>query len=128
LSEADRLPWARPAQVLLRTAHIMAMALLLGGLALGAGYERLKASIAATILSGLLLLLLDLAKGSTALTQGSGAAVLLKLMLLGLGCLFPRARFEWYLAATAVASIGAHMPGRWRHFSWVSWKVISPRG
>ena len=118
------LPWARPAQVGLRTIHILAMALVLGGLAQGAGFERLRAAILATILSGLLLLAVDLAKGATSLTQGSGAAVLLKLVLLGLGNVVPRERLGWYLAATAVASIGAHMSGDWRHFSFRSWKVI----
>jgi hypothetical protein len=117
--------WTRAVQVGLRTAHIMAMALVLGGLALGAGFERLKVSILATVLSGALLLGLDLAKGASVVWQGSGAAVILKLLLLGLGNLFPAARLEWYLAATAVASIGAHMPGSWRHFSLLHGKVLS---
>jgi hypothetical protein len=117
--------WTRAVQVGLRTVHIMAMALVLGGLALGAGFERLRASILATVLSGVLLLALDLAKGSSVLHQGSGVAVLMKLLLLGLGNLFPAARLEWYLAATAVASIGAHMPGSWRHFSLLHGKADS---
>ena len=119
-----RMPWARPFQVALRTAHIMAMALVLGGIALGAGADRLEGAILATVLSGVALFLLDLAKGSAALTQGSGVAVLLKLALLGLGNLMPQARLPWYLAATAVASIGSHMPARWRHFSFIQWRVI----
>jgi len=117
LSQERRLPWARPVQVILRTVHIMAMALVLGGLAQGAGWDRLKAAILTTVFSGALLLALDLAKGSSVLHQGSGVAVLLKLALLGMGNLLPQARLEWYLAATAVASIGAHMPRSWRHFS-----------
>ena len=119
-----RMPWARPFQVALRTAHIVAMALVLGGLAQGAGAARLEGAILATVASGLLLMLLDLATGSSALTQGSGVAVLLKLALLGLGNLMPQARLPWYLAATAVASIGSHMPARWRHFSFIQWRVI----
>jgi len=118
-----RAGWSRAAQVGLRTVHIMAMGLVLGGLALGAGFERLKISIAATVCSGMLLLLLDLAKGSSALHQGSGVAVVLKLLLLGAGNLFPQARLEWYLAATAVASIGSHMPASWRHFSFLHGRV-----
>ena len=118
------MPWARPFQVALRTAHIMAMALVLGGIALGAGADRLEGAILATVLSGVALFLLDLAKGSAALTQGSGVAVLLKLALLGLGNLQPRFRLAWYLAATAVASVGSHMPASWRHFSFIQWRVI----
>ena len=124
MNRAGAMAWARPLQVGLRTVHIMAMGLVLGGIALGGGLERLRGAILATVVSGLLLLAVDLAKGSSALSQGSGAAVLLKLALLGLGQLFPQARLEWYLAATAVASIGAHMPASWRHFSLLEWKVI----
>jgi len=121
-----RLAWARPVQVTLRTLHIMAMGLVLGGVALGAGYGQLKAAVLTTVVSGTLLLALDLAKGSSALHHASGGAVLLKLGLLGLGNLFPQSRLAWYLAATAVASVGSHMPGTWRHFSLLDWKVVSP--
>ena len=37
--------------------------------------------------------------------------------LLGLGIAFPAVRFELYLAATLVASVGSHMSSSWRHFS-----------
>lgn len=123
-SASRRLPWARPFQVGLRTLHIMTMGLLLGGVAQGADRSRLATALLLTVLSGILLMVLDLAKGSSNLTHASGAAVFLKLGLLGLGNLFPQARLQWYLAATAVASIGAHMPATWRHFSLVHWKVI----
>jgi len=116
--------WARLTQVALRTVHITAMGLVLGGVALGAGHGRLRGAIAATLLSGVLLMVLDLVQGSSSLHQGSGAALLLKLLLLGLGNVFPQARLQWYLAATAVASVGAHMPGRWRHFSFLYWRVL----
>ena len=51
-------------------------------------------------------------------------AVLLKLGLLGLGWLQPDYRLLWYLVATFVASVGAHMPGAWRHFSFRTWQVV----
>ena len=87
----------RIAQVVLRSVHIAAMGLVLGGVALGAGFGRLHLAILVTVLSGL--------------------ALLLKLGLLGLGQAFPGARLPWYLAATVVASVGSHMPGAWRHFT-----------
>jgi hypothetical protein len=110
--------------VVLRTVHICAMALVLGGLALGGGFERLRTAILLTVLSGVLLFLLDLAKDPGFLVQGSGVAVLLKLALLGLGNLWPGDRFQYYLAATAVASVGSHMSGAWRHFSFREWRVL----
>ena len=116
--------WSRIAQVVLRSAHIAAMGLVLGGIYLGGGFERLRAAILLTVASGLLLAAVDLAKGPGFLLQGSGAALLLKLALLGLGNWWSGARLEWYLAATVVASIGSHMPGAWRHFSFRAWRVL----
>ncbi len=124
MNEGSALPWARPFQVGLRTIHILAMALVLGGVALGAGHDRLKTSIVATVLSGALLFALDLAKGTTVIHHASGVAVLVKLALLGVGNLLPQQRLGWYLAATAVASIGSHMPGSWRHFSLIHGNVV----
>ena len=108
--------WSRIAQVAIRSLHIAAMGLVLGGVYLGGDFARLRAAILATLLSGMLLAGLDLAKGTSVLRQGSGAMLMLKLALLGLGNLFPAARLPWYLAATLVASVGSHMPGAWRHF------------
>jgi len=115
---------SRLAQVGLRSIHIAAMGLVLGGIHLGGGFERLRSAILVTVLSGLVLAAVDLAKGPGFLLQGSGAALLLKLALLGLGNLFPAARLQWYLAATLVASVGSHMPGAWRHFSFREWRVL----
>ncbi len=100
------------------------MALVLGGLPRGADFAALRTPILLTVASGLLLFSLDLAKDAAILGQGSGVAVLLKLGLLGLGCLQPAHRLPWYLAATLVASLGSHMPGAWRHFSFLQWRVL----
>jgi thiamine transporter ThiT len=107
----------RWASVLLRTAHIAGMGVVLGGVFLGAHHEALATAIWATILSGLLMMLMDLLKDPWYLLQGSGLMLALKLTMLAVGFyLLPEQRFAWYLAATAVASIGSHMPGRLRHF------------
>ena len=111
------IPGARALQVLLRSLHIVAMALVLGGIARGADFEALRWPILWTILSGVLLLVVDLVRRCLRLSQGSGAMLLLKLGCLGLGNLFPASRLEWYLVATFLASIGSHMSGDWRHFS-----------
>ncbi len=118
------LPWARPVQVLARTLHIAAMGVLLGGVAFGVGVERLWWPIALTIASGVLLFAIDLAKSAVCLYQGSGVAVLLKLALLVAGQVFADSRIWWYLAATVVASIGSHMPGSWRHYSFIDRRVL----
>ncbi|MGA2082038.1 MAG: hypothetical protein ABSH53_15715 [Holophaga sp.] len=116
--------WTRGIQVALRSVHIAAMGLVLGGIWLGGGYDRLRTAILAAVASGLLLALVDLFKGPGFLLQGSGAALLLKLALLGLGNWYSGARLEWYLAATLVASVGSHMPGSWRHFSFLEGRAL----
>lgn len=121
---AGRPSWSRIAQVFLRSVHIAAMGLVLGGVYLGGGFERLRLAILLTLASGLLLALLDLAKGLEFLYQGSGVALLLKLALLCLGNWFAGARLEWYLAATLVASVGSHMPSAWRHFSFRHGRIL----
>lgn len=116
-SPPRRLPGARPVQVAARTAHVVAMGLVLGGVAYQAPAGALLPPLLVTALSGLLLLGIDLAKSFVFLYQGAGAAVLLKLLLLGLGHALPAWRLELYLAATAIAAIGSHMNRTWRHFS-----------
>jgi hypothetical protein len=115
---------SRACQVGARTVHVAAMGLVLGGIAFAAPHSALALPIALAVASGLLLLGIDLWKGDGYFTHGSGLAVLLKLALLGLGQLFPAARLECYLAATAVASIGSHMPRTWRHWSFLPRRVI----
>lgn len=114
----------RVVKVVARTVHIVAMALVFGGVAYAAPMRALVLPLALTLASGLLLLGLDLWKSGTWLTQGGGVAVLLKLALLALGQSFPAARFECYLAATSIASIGAHMPKSWRHWSFLHRRVL----
>jgi hypothetical protein len=115
---------ARAWQVGARTVHIAAMALVLGGVAWRVPPRDLVAPIALTVLSGVALLAIDLWKSLAFLHQGSGVAAVLKLALLGIGELFPAARFEWYLAATVIASIGSHMPRAWRHYSFLHREVL----
>jgi hypothetical protein len=100
------------------------MALVVGGIPFGADVQALRGPLLITLASGVLLFAIDLARDLAILTQGSGVAVLLKLGLLGMGVLQPSARLPWYLAATLVASVGSHMPGSWRHFSFITWKVV----
>jgi len=112
-----QLHWSRPLQVAARTVHVAAMGLLLGGIAFQAPPAQLRLHILLTVISGLLLLAIDLGKSFIFLYQGAGAAVLLKLLLIGAAHALPAWRLELYLAATAVASVGSHMNSAWRHFS-----------
>ena len=108
----------RWASVLLRSVHIAAMGVVLGGVFLDSKHETLAVAICITLVSGGLMLLMDIFKDPGVLLQGSGLLVILKLALLAIGFFFlPEQRFGWYLAATFVASIGSHMPGWLRHYN-----------
>lgn len=118
------LRWGRAAKVLLRTVHVVAMALVLGGLAYGAPEPALAVPVVLTVASGVLLLVVDLAGSCVFLYQGAGVATLLKLALVLLGALVPSVRLPLYVAATVVASVGSHMSGRLRHYSLVHGRVL----
>ncbi|HUJ29014.1 MAG TPA: hypothetical protein VLW85_23500 [Myxococcales bacterium] len=108
--------YQRAVEVALRSLHIVSMGIVLGGIAAGGTRQTLRLFIVATLATGALLLATTLARGCLRLSQGAGAALLLKLALLGLGNLFEGARLECYVAATLLTSIGSHMPATWRHY------------
>jgi hypothetical protein len=109
-----------------RSLHLVTMGLVLGGVAAGAEDLRGRAMLAATA-TGVVLLATECAGKRIAMSQGSGALVILKLALLGLAGAHPALCLPALVAATLVASVGAHMPFAWRHFSFVTWRVV-PRG
>jgi hypothetical protein len=113
----EKRPSSRAIQVGLRTIHITAMGLVLGGVAMGGTHDTLLVPIVVTVATGVLLLAVMLAYRTLSLRQGAGWALFLKLGLLGLGNLLPVHRLEFYVAATVVTSIASHMPGSWRHFT-----------
>ena len=121
--EPRRFPFNRFSQNIVRTIHIVSMGMILGGVARGGDHDSLWTWIVMTVVSGLCLFGIDLYKTGRFMIEGSGVAVWIKLGLIGLGNLFPGARLELYIAATAVASIGSHMGPAWRHFSFWEWRV-----
>lgn len=119
------IPGNRFFLVVTRTAHIAAMGVLLGGVAFHVPEHDLWTAFLWTTGTGAALLALHLYKSCIFLYQGSGVAMALKLVLLVLSKACPDFRVELYLLATAVASVGSHMPGAWRHFSFLDWEVVT---
>lgn len=76
--------------------------------------------------SGAGLMALELYKTARWLFLGKGLAVLVKLLLLLLVPLFWEARFPLLLAVTVIASVSAHMPSRYRHYSLLERRVVDP--
>lgn len=102
------------------------MAIVVGGVAWGVPEEKFHHSFVLTVVSGIFLLSIDLFRSCVFLYQGAGVAALVKLALLGLGYHLPEFRLAFYLAATVVGSVGSHMTGAWRHWSFLDRKVMKP--
>jgi hypothetical protein len=100
------------------------MAFVLGGVAFRAPERDFHLPIVLTVASGVLLLAIDLGRSGVFLYQGAGVAVHAKMILLLLGGLFSEARLPFYVAATVVASVGSHMSGRLRHYSFLHRRVL----
>ena len=114
----------RAANIALRTAHIGAMSVLLGGHAFDVSPERLQVSLWATIGTGAALAVVESGFRLLWLHQGRGLMTLGKLALL---CLVPLAwdyRIPILLLIVLVASVGSHMSGRFRYYSFLYRRIV----
>jgi len=121
------LPGARGWSIAFRTLHLAAFGVLLGGHAFSVDAEKLLAYLWLTILSGLGLIALELyAEGLYWLFLGKGIMVLVKLGLLLVVPIFWEQRLALLLLVVGIASVGSHMPARFRHYSFLHLRVIGP--
>ena len=121
-----RVPHERAWNVGLRTLHLMAFGVLLGGHFWDVQAELLLPALAMTVASGAALMGLELYKSFYWLFLGKGLVVLAKLVLLLSVPLFWEARVPLLFAVVVLASIGAHMPARYRHYSILYCRVVLP--
>lgn len=110
-----RIPRHRALGLTLRTAHLMTFGALLGGHLFDVDPARLTPFLIATIVSGGALLALELASTCAWLFTGKGLMVLTKLLILLMVPFFWEHRVFLLLLTVAVASVGSHMPARFRH-------------
>ena len=112
-----RLPYARAWNVGARTVHLAATGTLLGGHVFGVAADMLLAWLWVAMASGAVMLAVELYTSFDWLAQVGGLAVVLKLALL---CVIPfawSARVPILFVVVVIAGVGAHMPGRFRHYS-----------
>jgi len=117
-------PSARACNIGLRTVHIGVTGILFGGHVFAVPERQLQVWLALAILTGAGLVVLEAYPSLRWLYQGRGICVLLKLLLLGsIPWLWP-----WRSAILAlvvvIASVGSHMPSRYRYFSCVHGRVL----
>jgi hypothetical protein len=120
------VPHARLLSVAFRTLHLVAFGLLLGGHAFGVPAERLVLSLWLTVGSGAFLMGLETAASARWLLEGRGLAVIAKLALLLAVTAAWEHRVPLLFAVVALAGITSHMPGRFRHASWLGlWPAVA---
>ena len=108
-------PGARAIGIGLRTSHLGAMAVLVGGLAFAAPAAQLGAWQGLTAASGLLLLLLERSHSPHWLYQGRGLIALLHVALAGLAA--GSSSRSLAAAALVVGAVGSHLPRTVRRWS-----------
>ncbi len=122
-------PGIRWVRISLRTAHLIAMGLLVGGVAVGTPIDQLTLALWGTLASGALFVGIELYQSLTFLVQVKGIVVLLKLLLLVAAIGFPGSALTLLIAAIVIGGLSSHMPGRYRHYSlWHGRALQGPSG
>ena len=119
------LPYARPINIALRTAHIGVTGIFFGGHAFDIEAERLLIWLFLSIVTGGLLAAVEAYPSCRWFYQGRGVCVYCKLILL---CLIPwmwSSRVVILCTVIVIASVGSHMPGRFRYYSFVHHEVLN---
>ena len=117
----------RALNIALRAAHLGSMGVVLGGVVFDVTFETMQPSLWLAAGSGLALAIVEAGFRWTWLHEGRGVVTLAKLALL---CVVPFAggyRLAILFAAVALASVGSHMPRRFRHYSVLYRRVIDDR-
>lgn len=111
------LPTKRFWNIASRTAHIVAAGGLFGGHACGASRSDLRPWLLGVIATGIVLSALEVSPIATWWCEIRGAAVIAKVAILAaIPWCWPER--VWLLTLVMImASAGAHLPRRWRHYS-----------
>lgn len=118
------IPYARCWNILLRTCHIAVAGVLLGGHVFDIPAEQLRPYLLLTLATGLGLLFLEAYPDAIWFCQGRGVLVLLKLGLLALIPFFWDLRVPLLLLIVVIASVGSHMPSRFRYYSLLHGRIL----
>ncbi len=120
---ASGIPHARAWNIALRTAHIAVVSVLVGGHAFDVAADRLYPVLWAVIVTGGALTFLEAFSVRLRwLAEGRGVMVVAKVALLLLIPFAWSGRLVILMAVIVLASVGSHMPGRFRYYSLVDGK------
>lgn len=118
------LPAERVLRIALRTAHIAAFAVLLGGHVFDVAADELRPWLWLTIASGVAFVALELCGSFVWLLELRAWLTFLKLALLLLLPLFWEQRVWLLLAILVIGSATSHMPSRFRYYAVIQRRVV----
>jgi hypothetical protein len=122
---ARSIPYARAWNIAARTAHIAAMSVLVGGHTFDVPGDQLYPILWLTIVTGAALIFLEAFSVTFRwLFQGRGLMVVAKLALLLVMPFAWSARLPILLVVIVLASVGSHMPARFRYYSVLERRVL----
>jgi hypothetical protein len=122
--EARSFPGIRWVRISLRSAHLVAMGLLVGGVAMGISPDGLAGAVWGTLLTGAAFVAIELYQSLIFLVQLKGLAVFVKFALLVLAMEVPSAALPAIIVAIIIGGISSHMPGKYRYYSIFHRKVL----
>ncbi|NLX97079.1 MAG: hypothetical protein GXY83_12965 [Rhodopirellula sp.] len=111
-----------------RTAHIASMGVLLGGHAYDVPASRLLTALWLTIGTGLVMIALESGGSLVWFHQGRGLMTLAKLALMLLVPVLWKWRLPILLLVVILASVGSHMPARYRYYSVLYREILRCHG
>ena len=114
----------RAVDIALRTVHIAAAGILLGGHWFGMDRPTLVVPLWVTVATGAGLIVTEVCHSRHWPHQVRGLLVMLKLAALCLVLLWWRARVWVLLVVLVVGMVGSHMPRRYRHYSLIRRRPI----
>ena len=114
--------------IAIRTAHIATMGILLGGHAFDVPKADLESVHWWCIGTGLVLVAIEAGPRLLWFHQGRGLMVLAKMALIGAVPFFWDYRLPILLVVVVIASVGSHMPARFRYYSVIRREVIRGGG
>lgn len=115
----------RSIAIALRTLHLASFGILLGGHAFAIESNQLLPALYLTIASGIGLMAIEVyVIGLYWFFLGKGVMVFLKLALLLAIPYFWEHRVLLLLLVVTIASVGSHMPARYRHYSFLHRRVV----
>ena len=119
------LPYNRWINLTLRSLHILSFSVLTGGHYFNQPVAMLLPWLYAVLVTGGLMVAVELYGSFTFLIELRGLSVLLKILLLAMIPWYWEFRFYFLVAIIMLASVTSHMQGKYRHISIISPALIA---